>query len=268
MHPVREALAELHDAVLAHLDADHPAGRRLSNALDGSRAALALPAPEPVAWRMIHPTWKEWILTNNEPDAERWPRHMVTVAPLYAEPPAPREPPMVPGLPSEYHGRHVQFNLDGKHYTLYEVGTPGAINAFAAFSTEAWRKEALHWRTVATDAAPSEIARDAAPATREPTTEMLQVDVTHALCGKLLSGCVLGEVWRKMYDAAAPSEIARDAARILLQQIVVYDSGAIGIQRPDGGAIYYYTGGSDTIGKQVALKWRDARDAAIEQEEK
>jgi hypothetical protein len=28
-----------------------------------------------------------------------------------------------PGLPSEYHGRSVQFTLEGKHYTLYEVGT-------------------------------------------------------------------------------------------------------------------------------------------------
>jgi hypothetical protein len=65
---------------------------------------------------------------------------------LLAEPPAP---PLVQGLPSEYHGRHVQFGFGGKHYALYEVGTPGAIDAFAAFSTEAWRQTALNWRTAA-----------------------------------------------------------------------------------------------------------------------
>jgi hypothetical protein len=153
-NPVREALAEL-VRLRAEIVTRLTWGNSWEKAWAAADTALALPAPEPVWWEVIAP--------NGRPYATQFPADLKlyapgTIRPLYAEPPAPREPLIELAKRWEQHS-------EGHAKRSYSAAFSPASAAFTE-AARVYEQCATELRMLIADAAPSEIARDAARVTR------------------------------------------------------------------------------------------------------
>jgi peptide subunit release factor 1 (eRF1) len=106
-NPVREALERLIAAVSNYDRFDDESADEIDAAIDAARAALALPAPQPVAYAMANKATGKVYYCDAIPGKDAPTDKYYVTHPLYVEPPAPapseiaRDAARIPREPTE-----------------------------------------------------------------------------------------------------------------------------------------------------------------------